>query len=124
MARFFQQLGVKRGDRVVAYLPNIPEAVIAFLACASLGAIWSSCSPDFGSPSVLDRFRQIEPKLLIAADGYKWNGQSYDRRPVVAELQAALPTLENTILVTETGPRDLMASIPIEADEIEALMSR
>ncbi|HXV96843.1 MAG TPA: acetoacetate--CoA ligase, partial [Anaerolineae bacterium] len=98
-----QELGVKRGDRVVAYLPNIPEAVIAFLACASLGAIWSSCSPDFGSPSVLDRFRQIEPKLLIAVDGYKWNGQSYDRRPVVAELQAALPTLENTILVTLIG---------------------
>jgi acetoacetyl-CoA synthetase len=100
MAHFFKEIGVKRGDRVVAYLPNIPEAVIAFLACASLGAVWSSCSPDFGSPSVLDRFQQIEPKLLIAVDGYKWNGKSYDRRQVVAELQASLPTLEKTILVT------------------------
>lgn len=100
MAHFFKKLGVKRGDRVVAYLPNIPEAIIAFLACASLGAVWSSCSPDFGSPSVLDRFQQIEPKLLIAVDGYNWNGKSYDRRQVVAELQASLPTLEKTILVT------------------------
>ncbi len=100
MACALKELGVKRGDRVVAYLPHIPETIIAFLACASLGAIWSSCSPDFGSPSVLDRFKQIEPQVLIAVDGYRWNGQIYDRRPVVAELQAALPTLQKTILVT------------------------
>lgn len=95
-----RELGVKRGDRVVAYMPNIPETIVAFLACASLGAVWSSCSPDFGSPSVLDRFRQIEPKVLIAVDGYRWNGKIYDRRKAVAELQASLPTLESTILVT------------------------
>ncbi|UCC88286.1 MAG: acetoacetate--CoA ligase [Anaerolineales bacterium] len=100
MAYALRQLGVKRGDRVVAYLPHIPETIVAFLACASLGAIWSSCSPDFGSPSVLDRFQQIEPKVLIAVDGYCWNGRIYDRRQVVAELQAALPAVEKTILVT------------------------
>jgi acetoacetyl-CoA synthetase len=100
VASFLRQLGVKRGDRVVAYMPHIPETVIAFLACASLGAVWSSCSPDFGGPSVLNRFKQIEPKVLIAVDGYRWNGKVYDRREVVAELQASLPTLEKTILVT------------------------
>jgi acetoacetyl-CoA synthetase len=100
IARSLQELGVGRGDRVVAYMPHVPETIMAFLACASLGAIWSSCSPDFGGPSVLDRFQQIEPKVLIAVDGYPWNGEVYDRRQVVAELQASLPTLEHTILVT------------------------
>jgi acetoacetyl-CoA synthetase len=99
VAHFLRGLGVERGDRVVAYLPHIPETIVAFLACASLGAVWSSCSPDFGSPSVLDRFQQIEPKVLIGVDGYRWNGKIYDRRAVVAELQAALPTLERTILI-------------------------
>jgi acetoacetyl-CoA synthetase len=103
MAHYLRGLGVQRGDRVVAYLPHIPETIISFLACASLGAVWSSCSPDFGSPSVLDRFRQIEPKVLIAVNGYRWNGKTYDRRQAVAELQAALPTLENTILITRLG---------------------
>jgi acetoacetyl-CoA synthetase len=100
LASFLRQVGVQRGDRVVAYMPHIPETIVAFLACASLGAVWSSCPPDFGSPSVLDRFQQIEPKLLIAVDGYRWNGKVYDRRKVVAELQASLPTLEKTILVS------------------------
>lgn len=100
MAGSLRELGVGRGDRVVAYMPHVPETIVALLACASLGAVWSSCSPDFGSPSVLDRFQQIEPKVLIAVDGYRWNGKTYDRRQVVAELQAALPTLEKTILVT------------------------
>src|SRR5919202_722395 len=94
-----RQMGVRRGDRVVAHLPNIPEAVIAFLACASLGAIWSSCSPEMGSGSVVDRFKQIAPKLLFAVDGYMYNGKAFDRRPVVAELQQALPTLERTVLI-------------------------
>ena len=103
LAQALRDLGVKRGDRVVAYLPNIPEAIIALLATASLGAIWSSCSPDFGSTSVLDRFVQIEPKVLIAVDGYQYNGKMYNRLDVVAELQAALPTLEHVILVPEIG---------------------
>jgi len=88
MAGALKEMGVKRGDRVVAYMPHIPETIIAFLASASLGAIWSSCSPDFGSVSVLDRFQQIEPKVLIAVDGYHWNGKFYDRRKVVGELQS------------------------------------
>jgi acetoacetyl-CoA synthetase len=115
IASSFRELGVERGDRVVAYMPHVPQTITAFLACASLGAVWSSCSPDFGAPSVLDRFQQIEPKVLIAVDGYPWNGKVYDRRQVVAELQASLPTLEQTILVTQTtdglggaSPKDIM----------------
>jgi acetoacetyl-CoA synthetase len=73
-------LGVERGDRVVAYVPNIPEAIVAFLAAASIGAVWSSCSPDFGPASVIDRFAQIEPKVLFAVDGYRYGGKDYDRR--------------------------------------------
>jgi acetoacetyl-CoA synthetase len=99
LARFLRSLGVGRGDRVASYLPNIPETMMAFLACASIGAIWSSCSPDFGSQSVHDRFKQIEPKVLIAVDGYQYNGKVFDRRSVVAELQQSLPGLEKTILV-------------------------
>jgi acetoacetyl-CoA synthetase len=92
-------LGVERGDRVVAYLPNVPEAVIAFLACASIGAIWSSCSPDFGARSVIDRFAQIEPKVLFAVDGYRYGGKDFDRLDVVAALQEAMPTLRRTVVV-------------------------
>lgn len=99
VAHYLRQLGVQPGDRVVAYLPNIPETIIAFFATASLGAVWSSCSPDFGSRSVLDRFSQIEPTVLLAVDGYDYGGKTFDRRPVVAELQAALPSLEKTILI-------------------------
>ncbi len=109
MARFLQELGVQRGDRVVAYMPNLPETVIAFLACASLGAIWSSCSPDFGSASVLNRFKQIEPKVLIAVDGYTWQGKPFDKTQVVIELQDSLPTLEKTILVTSGAARSTLA---------------
>ena len=94
-----QSMGVQRGDRVVAYLPNIPEAIMSVLAVSSLGAIWSSCSPDFGPRSVLDRFSQIEPKVLIAIDGYQYNGREFDRTDVVAELQRSLSTLQHTILI-------------------------
>ena len=71
------RLGVTRGDRVVAYMPNIPETVVALLAIASLGAIWSSCSPDFGTHAVVDRFGQLEPRILIAVDGYRYGGRDY-----------------------------------------------
>ncbi|HFC12509.1 MAG TPA: acetoacetate--CoA ligase, partial [Anaerolineae bacterium] len=94
-------MGVTQGDRVVAYMPNIPETIIALLATASIGAIWSSCSPDFGSRSVLDRFVQIEPKVLLAVDGYWYGGKKFDRRKVLAQLQAALPTVQQTILVPQ-----------------------
>jgi acetoacetyl-CoA synthetase len=92
-------LGVAKGDRVAAYLPNIPEALIAMLATAGLGAIWSSCSPDFGAHSVIDRFAQISPKVLLAVDGYVYGGKPFDRRPEVASIVAALPGLEAVIMV-------------------------
>jgi acetoacetyl-CoA synthetase len=104
VAAFLKECGVRKGDRVVAYMPNIPETVIAFLACASIGAIWSGCSPDFGAPSVMDRFRQIEPKVLFAADGYPYNGNLFDRRNVVKELQARLPSLTHTVWVPYLYP--------------------
>ncbi|GAA0948718.1 acetoacetate--CoA ligase [Nonomuraea longicatena] len=93
------RLGVTRGDRVAGYLPNIPEALVAFLATASLGAIWSAGSPDFGVPSVVDRFTQIAPKVLIAVDGYRYAGKSFDRTEAVAEIAAALPSLRATVWV-------------------------
>jgi acetoacetyl-CoA synthetase len=98
-----QRLGVGRGDRVVAYVPNIPEAIVAFLAASSLGAIWSSCSPDFGPRSVIDRFAQIEPKVLIAVDGYRYGGKDFDRRALVDGLRGDLPTVEHTVLVPYLG---------------------
>ena len=92
-------MGVGRGDRVVAYLPNVPEAVVAFLACATLGAVWSSASPDFGAGSVVDRFAQIEPKVLVACDGYRYGGKDFDRTDVVARLGEEIPTLQHTIFL-------------------------
>jgi acetoacetyl-CoA synthetase len=96
--------GVERGDRVVAYMPNIPETIAAFLACASIGAVWSSCSPDFGTRSVVDRFAQIEPKVLLAVDGYRYNGRDFDRMDTVAALQEELPTLRKTVLLPYLDP--------------------
>ncbi len=97
-------LGVERGDRVVAYLPNLPEAITAFLAVASIGAVWSSTSPDFGSRSVVDRFAQIEPKVLIAVDGYAYGGKAFDRMETVAMLEGELPTLERTVVLPFLDP--------------------
>ncbi|HTD04943.1 acetoacetate--CoA ligase [Undibacterium sp.] len=99
VAHALRQMGVQRGDRVAAYLPNIPETVVAFYACASIGAIWSSCSPDMGSPSVLDRFAQIHPKVLIAVDGYRYGGKPFDRLSVVETLQQSLPSVEQVVLL-------------------------
>src|SRR6476660_1038941 len=99
VARGLRGLGVGRGDRVAALLPNVPEAVVGLLATASLGAIWSSCSPDFGARSVIDRFAQIEPKVLLAIDGYRYGGKDFDRLGVVRELLEALPTVEHTVLL-------------------------
>jgi acetoacetyl-CoA synthetase len=98
-----RRLGVAKGDRVVAYLPNAPETVIAMLAAASIGAVWSSCAPEFGVSSVVDRFAQIEPKVLVAVDGYRYNGAWHDRRDALAEIRRRLPSLEATVLVTGRG---------------------
>jgi acetoacetyl-CoA synthetase len=92
-------LGVQRGDRVAAYLPNVPETVVAFLAAASIGATWSSCSPDFGAASVVDRFAQIEPRVLLCVDGYRYGGKDFDRTQTIAGLQRDMPTLERTVVV-------------------------
>jgi acetoacetyl-CoA synthetase len=94
-----QRLGVRRGDRVVAYLPNIPETLVAFLATASLGAIWASVAPEFGVRSVLDRLAQIEPKVLLAVNGYTYRDKRIDRRAEVAAIAAGLPTVEQVIEV-------------------------
>jgi acetoacetyl-CoA synthetase len=93
------ELGVRRGDRVVALAPNTPRTLVAFLAAASLGATWSSCSPDFGVRAVADRFTQIEPVVLFAVDGYRYNGRDFDVRPTIAKLQAEIPTLRATVLI-------------------------
>ena len=90
IASGLKAMGVGPGDRVAAYLPNIAEAVAAFLACSSIGAVWSSCSPDFGAKSVVDRFAQIEPKVLLAVDGYRYNGKDFDRRETVEGIAAEI----------------------------------
>ncbi|MGI8557852.1 MAG: acetoacetate--CoA ligase [Solirubrobacteraceae bacterium] len=119
-----RRLGVERGDRVVAYVPNIPEALVGFLASASIGAIWSSCSPDFGARSVLDRFAQIEPTVLLAVDGYRYGGRDFDRRALVHELAASLPTLKATVVIpylgTEGDWSELLAEeAPLEFEQVE-----
>jgi acetoacetyl-CoA synthetase len=105
------RLGVRRGDRVAVFLPNIPEAIVALLATASLGATWSSCAPEFGVRAVLDRFGQIEPRVLIAVDGYRYGDRVVDRLAELAEIRAGLPSLEATVLVPYLDPaRDVQGS--------------
>jgi acetoacetyl-CoA synthetase len=94
-----QRLGVSRGDRVAAYLPNVPEAVVALLATASLGAIWSSCAPEFGTRSVIDRLGQIEPAVLLTVDGYRYGRHAVDRSAELATIRAALPSLRATVVL-------------------------
>ncbi|HET7574256.1 MAG TPA: AMP-binding protein, partial [Solirubrobacterales bacterium] len=104
VAAGLRALGVGEGDRVVAYLPNVPEATIGFLATASLGAVWSSASPDFGADSVVDRFAQIEPKVLLAVDGYRYGGRDFSRLETVDLLRERMPSLEATVLVPYLDP--------------------
>ena len=99
MATYLRSIGVSKGDRVVAFLPNVPEATISFLAVNSIGAIWSSTSPDFGSESVVDRFAQIEPKVFITVDGYIYNGKPFDKTTIAKNIAEALPTLEQVIVL-------------------------
>jgi acetoacetyl-CoA synthetase len=103
--------GVRRGDRVVAYMPNIPETLAAFLATASLGATWSSCSPDFGARSVVDRFAQIEPTVLLAVDGYHYNGREFDRMDVVADLAREVPGLRRTVVFPNLNAAPNLAAV-------------
>jgi acetoacetyl-CoA synthetase len=101
-----ERLGVVAGDRVVAYLPNIPETLVAFLASASLGAVWAACPPEFGSRSVIDRFAMLEPKVLLAVAGYRYAERPIDRRADVAALRAGLPTVEHVVHVPYPGGAD------------------
>lgn len=94
-----RELGVGPGDVVAAYLPNLPETVAALLACASIGAIWSSAAPEFGTQAVIDRFTQIEPTVLLSIDGYRYGGKDFDRSEVIAALQASLPTVKHTVVL-------------------------
>ena len=107
-------LGVRRGDRVVAYMPNIPETLVAFLAVASIGAIWSSAAPEFGARSVIDRFAQIEPKVLLAVDGYRHGGKDFDRTAVAAARSSrSCRRVEHVVLLPYLSPeRDAPIGLP------------
>jgi acetoacetyl-CoA synthetase len=111
LALHLKAQGVRPGDRVAAYLPNIPETIVAFLATASLGAIWSVCAPDMAAPAVIDRFKQIEPKVLIACDHVVYAGRKHDRRPVIEELKQSLPTVQHLILHSEADASNRLADI-------------
>jgi len=105
-----RRLGVDRGDRVVGYLPNVPETIVAFLACAALGAVWSSCAPEFGTRAVVDRVRQIQPKVLLVVPGYRYGTRDVDRTAEVAEIRAALvDSLEATVVLPYLDPDETSA---------------
>jgi acetoacetyl-CoA synthetase len=113
LANTLRSLGVEPGDRVAGFLPNIPEAIVGLLAAASIGAVWTACAPDFGTQSVLDRFTQVDPVVMLAVDGYRFNGRRYDRRDVVESVRDALPGLRATIWVPSRDAEEpLPDSIP------------
>ena len=103
----FVRLGIQSGDRVAAYLPSLPETVAAYLACLSLGAVWSSCAPEFGTRSVVDRLGQVQPKLLLAVDGYRFGDKAVDRSAEVAQIRAALPSLEHVVTLPYLYPDEV-----------------
>jgi acetoacetyl-CoA synthetase len=112
LSQALRAAGIKPGDRIAGYMPNVPGTIIAMLAAASLGAIWSSCSPDFGVQGVLDRFGQIEPRVLFAADGYFYNGKTIDLLPRLKDIVAGLPSVEKLVVVPYTQPRPPLAGVP------------
>jgi len=112
LAQALRAAGIKPGDRVAGYMPNVPGTVIAMLAATSIGAVWSSCSPDFGVQGVLDRFGQIEPRVLFAADGYFYNGKTIDLTDRLAEISRNLPSVEKIVIVPYTQPRPPITDIP------------
>ncbi|HET7567382.1 MAG TPA: acetoacetate--CoA ligase [Gaiellaceae bacterium] len=126
IAAALRELGVGPGDRVCAYLPNVPETVAAFFAAASLGAVWSSCAPEFGVRSVVDRFAQIEPTVLFAVDGYRYGGKDFDRLDALARLRQELPTLKRTVVLPYLREQPELVDavawddfLPAEAPELE-----
>ncbi len=121
-----RELGVARGDRVVAYMPNIAETLIAFLATASIGAIWSSAAPELGARSVIDRFAQIEPKVLLAVDGYRYGGRDYDRMEALRELLAGMPSVEHVVVLGYLDPEPRLPDLdaprePLRWEQLERL---
>ena len=124
MALHLQAQGVQPGDRVAAYLPNIPEAMVAFLATVSVGGVWSICAPDMGTNAVLDRFRQIEPKVLIAVDGVSYGGRDFDRMTVVQELKDALPSVQHVVLHDNLGTADLASCDVAASVRMSATVAR
>ena len=112
LTRALRGAGVGVGDRVAGFMPNLPESVIAMLAASSLGAIWSSCSPDFGRDGVLDRFGQIEPKVLFSADGYRYNGKTHDSLGIISQLRTSLPTLERIVIVPYVAQHPDLGDLP------------
>lgn len=112
LAKSLRDIGVTTGDRIAGFIPNLPQAVIAMLATASIGAIWSSCSPDFGIGGVIDRFGQIEPKVLFSADGYFYNGKTHNSLDKVKQISQALPSLEKIIIIPYTQNSSDLKAIP------------
>jgi acetoacetyl-CoA synthetase len=111
LAFWLKQQGVQKGDRVVSLLPNIPETVIAFLATQSIGAVWSSCSPDFGNPAITDRFVQIEPRIIFVTDGYLYNGKAYSKIDSWAELRLNLPSLQKIVFLPYADAASTMEDV-------------
>ncbi|MEU4152248.1 acetoacetate--CoA ligase [Streptomyces sp. NPDC026659] len=127
LAAHLRDLGVRPGDRVSGYLPNIPEAVVALLATAAVGAVWTSCAPDFGARSVLDRFQQVEPVVLFTVDGYRYGGKEHDRRDTVAELRRELPTLRAVVHIPLLGtdtPEGALDWSSLTADDTEPVFEQ
>ncbi|RSZ31873.1 MULTISPECIES: acetoacetate--CoA ligase [unclassified Variovorax] len=118
VALTLKSLGVQRGDRVAAYMPNVPETMVAFLACSSIGAIWSVCAPDMGTAAVADRFSQIAPKVLIAVDGVHYGGKPLDRSAVLQELRGQLPSVQKLLLVKS---RYAAGAVPHDVDWTQAV---
>jgi acetoacetyl-CoA synthetase len=111
-AEGLRSLGVGRGDRVAAYMPNIPETLVAFLACASIGAIWSCAAPEFGARSVIDRFAQIEPKVLLVVDGYRHGGKDFDRSEALQTILSGLPTVSRTVMLAYLSSSPALTGLP------------
>lgn len=124
LALHLKAQGLQPGDRVAAYLPNIPEAMVAFLAVVSIGGVWSICAPDMGTNAVLDRFRQIEPKVLIACDGVSYGGRDFDRRAVVNELCEALPSVRHVILHANLGLKPFAIKSGADSAHMETATAR
>lgn len=123
LQQLFRSLGVKQGDRIAAMMPNMPETVAAMLAAASLGAVWSSCSPDFGEQGVLDRFGQIEPVVFIAPDGYWYNGKAIEVADKIAAVSAKLPTVRKVLIVGYLGTAGDVAAVIDKADALEEALA-